>query len=181
MDNNHLIWLDLEMTGLNPNHDEILEIAMVITDGDLNIITEMPSIAIKHSPELFNHLDEWNTKHHTASGLIERCLKSEINTAEAEQKALSFVKEYLSPNISPMCGNSIGQDRRFLFRLMPQLERFFHYRNIDVSTIKELAKRWYPNIEFQKKNLHTALSDIHESIAELRFYREKLFINQPRG
>lgn len=181
MDNNHLIWLDLEMTGLNPNHDEILEIAMVITDSDLNIIAEMPSIAIKHSPELFNHLDEWNTKHHTASGLIERCLKSEINMAEAEQKALSFVKEYLSPNISPMCGNSIGQDRRFLFRLMPQLERFFHYRNIDVSTIKELAKRWYPNIEFQKKNLHTALSDIHESIAELRFYREKLFINQPRG
>lgn len=171
---NNLIWIDLEMTGLNPDTDVIIEIATLITDGDLNTIAEGPVIAIYQPEEILNKMDEWNTTHHGQSGLIDRVRKSTILTEEAERLTLDFLQIYVPKNTSPMCGNSICQDRRFLWRLMPQLEAYFFYRHIDVSTLKELAKRWKPQVAegFKKESQHLALQDIHDSIAELQYYRQ---------
>lgn len=171
----YLAWLDLEMTGLDPDQNTIIEIAVIITDADLNIIDQMPEIAIYQSPEILNNLDNWNKTNHHQSGLIEKVQNSKINLKQAEKITLDFVKKHLAKNQSPLCGNSIGQDRRFLSQYMPELEQYFHYRNIDVSTIKELAKRWYKDLTFKKQNNHRALLDIQESINELKFYRQYVF------
>lgn len=172
--NQNLVWLDLEMTGLEPDSDVIIEIATVVTDKDLNVLAHGPVIAIHQSDEILAAMDEWNQKHHGESGLIERVKNSTVNTAQAELETLEFLKQWLPANTSPLCGNSIGQDRRFLVRYMPKLEAFFHYRNIDVSTVKELAARWSPAIKegFNKESKHQALDDVLESIEELRYYRE---------
>ena len=168
-----LIWIDLEMTGLDCESDQIIEIATIVTDPELNVMAEGPVVAIATPSETLAAMDQWNTKIHTESGLVKRCLESEVSLAEAEAKTLAFLSQYLAPNGSPMCGNSICQDRRFLARQMPKLEAFFHYRNLDVSTLKELAIRWAPSIagEFKKTGTHQALADIRESIEELRHYR----------
>ncbi|CAN5409316.1 oligoribonuclease [soil metagenome] len=173
----HLIWIDLEMTGLNPDTDRIIEIATVVTDSYLNILAEGPVIAVHQSDNTLAGMDEWNVKHHTKSGLIERVKLSPISEIEAETITLAFLSEYVEANKSPMCGNSICQDRRFLYRYMPKLENFFHYRNLDVSTVKELAKRWAPPIAkaFKKNSKHMALSDIKDSIAELMHYHNSFF------
>ena len=170
----NLIWIDLEMTGLEPDTDRILEIATIVTDGQLNQIAEGPVIAIHESDDVLNNMNEWCIKTHAQTGLTERVRQSTISLAEAERLTLDFLKDQLEPGISPMCGNSIGQDRRFLHRYMPELHDFFHYRNIDVSTLKELARRWKPAIMdgFNKKGTHLALEDIRESIEELRYYRQ---------
>ena len=170
----HLIWIDLEMTGLDPDSDLIIEIATVVTDKDLNILANGPVLAVHQSDDALAAMDEWNQKHHGQSGLIERVKASTINAAEAERLTLEFLKEWVPANTSPICGNSIGQDRRFLYRYMPALEAYFHYRNIDVSTVKELAARWAPAVKdgFNKESKHQALDDIIESIEELRYYRE---------
>lgn len=171
---NWLIWIDLEMTGLDPNRDEIIEIATVITDSALDEVAVGPNIAIQVPEALLGSMDEWNTRTHTESGLVQRCLESSVDTAEAERMTLEFVADWVPPDISPMCGNSICQDRRFLARLMPELEDYFHYRNLDVSTIKELALRWAPAIAagFSKDSRHLALDDIRDSIEELKYYRQ---------
>lgn len=176
----NLVWLDLEMTGLDPERDRILEIATVVTDSELTILAEGPVMAIKQPRELLEQMDEWNTKHHTQSGLVDRVLTSTITEAEAELTTLAFLQEYVKKGYSPLCGNSIGQDRRFLYRYMPTLEQFFHYRNIDVSTLKELVRRWYPEVAkgFTKRSKHQALEDIKDSIMELQYYRERVFIPQ---
>jgi oligoribonuclease len=168
-----LIWIDLEMTGLDTTRDSILEIATIITDNDLNEIAEGPVFAIAHSEELLQAMDSWNTQTHTASGLWQREMDSEVGMGEAERGTLEFLAQWTGPNESPMCGNSICQDRRFLHRQMPELEAWFHYRNLNVSTLKELARRWCPEAAdtMVKENPHTALADIRESIAELRHYR----------
>lgn len=173
----NLIWVDLEMTGLDPQTDRIIEIATLITDDQLTIIGQGPVIAIKQSDAQLAAMDEWNQTHHGQSGLIERVKESQYTEQQAMKETLSFIEKYVPQGVSPMCGNSIGQDRRFLNRYMPELENYFHYRNIDVSTIKELVNRWKPEImkEFTKKNTHQALQDIQESIAELQFYRSKVF------
>jgi oligoribonuclease len=172
----NLVWMDLEMTGLDPEIDTILEIATIITDGDLNIIAEGPNIVVHQPDALLDGMDEWNTTHHGASGLTARVRASRITMAEAEQQTLDFIRQYVPERSSPLCGNSIHQDRRFLVPYMPELEAWVHYRNIDVSTIKELVLRWYPGIKAPLKEAeHLALADIRESIAELAFYREKLF------
>ncbi len=170
----NLIWIDLEMTGLNPDRDVIIELATVVTDKDLNVLATGPMLAIYQPEERLAAMDQWNQKHHGASGLIERVRKSRVREREAEYLTLEFLKKWVSPGESPMCGNSICQDRRFLYRSMPQLEAYFHYRNLDVSTLKELAKRWAPHLKegFKKKNAHEALADILESIEELKYYRE---------
>jgi len=170
----NLIWIDLEMTGLNPDTDLIIEIATVITDKDLNILAQGPVIAVHQSDEALAAMDDWNQKHHGQSGLIERVKASLINDAEAERLTIDFLKDWVPANTSPICGNSIGQDRRFLYRYMPTLEAYFHYRNIDVSTLKELAARWAPAVKdgFNKESTHQALDDILESIEELQYYRE---------
>ena len=170
----NLIWIDLEMTGLIPEHDVIIEIATVVTDAQLNVVDEGPSIAIHQSNELLDGMDEWNTNQHNHSGLVKRVQESKISIAEAESKTLNFLMKYVDLGASPMCGNSICQDRRFLYNYMPDLEKFFHYRHIDVSTLKELAVRWKPNIisASYKKSKHLALSDIYDSIDELKHYRE---------
>jgi len=170
----NLIWLDLEMTGLEPDTDLILEIATVITDKDLNVLAHGPVIAINQPQAALDAMDEWNQSHHGQSGLIDRVQASPIKTVEAELLTLAFLKQWVPERISPMCGNTIGQDRRFLARYMPELEAYFHYRSIDVSTVKELAARWAPDVKngFTKKSAHLALDDILESIAELRYYRE---------
>jgi oligoribonuclease len=173
----HLIWIDLEMTGLQPATDEILEIATIVTDKDLKILDEGPVIAI-HQPETaLARMDEWNQKQHSSSGLLARVRASRISVADAERRTLEFLSVRVAPGASPMCGNSICQDRRFLARHMPQLERFFHYRNLDVSTLKELARRWAPQVAqgFAKEGAHLALADIRESIRELQHYRMHLF------
>ncbi len=169
-----LIWIDLEMTGLNPDIDVIIEIATVVTDKDLNILAQGPVLAVYQSDEILANMDEWNQKHHGASGLINRVKSSRINDIEAERLTIEFLKQWVPENTSPICGNSIGQDRRFLYRYMPKLENYFHYRNIDVSTLKELAARWAPEVKdgFNKESTHQALDDIIESIEELRYYRE---------
>ncbi|MFZ2171659.1 MAG: oligoribonuclease [Methylococcaceae bacterium] len=173
-DSQHLIWIDLEMTGLNPDSDLIIEIATVVTDKDLNILAQGPVLAVHQSDAALSAMDDWNQKHHGGSGLIERVKASTINEAEAERQTIEFLGQWVPENTSPICGNSIGQDRRFLYRYMPKLEAYFHYRNIDVSTLKELAARWAPEIKdgFNKESTHQALDDIIESIEELRYYRE---------
>lgn len=173
--NDNLIWIDLEMTGLDPDKDLIIEIATIVTDSQLNILAEGPVIAISQPQSALDGMDEWNTKQHNKSGLVKRIQASEIGPAEAEQQTLTFLRQYVDKGKSPMCGNSICQDRRFLYRYMPQLEAFFHYRNLDVSTLKELVRRWKPKLMSQltKESKHLALDDIKESIAELQFYREK--------
>jgi oligoribonuclease len=173
----YLIWIDLEMTGLKPDTDVIIEMATIVTDANLDVVAEGPVIAI-HQPEtVLAAMDEWNTRTHGASGLITRVRESKYTMASAEQRTLEFVKALVEANASPMCGNSICQDRRFLARHMPTLERFFHYRNLDVSTVKELARRWAPGIipGFSKQGEHKALADIRESIRELAYYRENFF------
>jgi oligoribonuclease len=170
----NLIWIDLEMTGLEPATDHIIEIATIVTDSELNTLAEGPVLAIHQSDEVLNGMDEWNTSHHGDSGLTERVRNSTFSAVDAEQQTLKFLREYVSAGASPMCGNSICQDRRFMAREMKALERFFHYRNLDVSTLKELAKRWRPELMdgFKKKEAHLALDDVRESIEELRYYRQ---------
>jgi len=176
-DANNLIWIDLEMTGLDPATDLIIEIATIVTDSQLNILAEGPVLAIHQPDDMLNAMDEWNTRQHGSSGLVERVRNSTLDERAAEQQTLAFVTDYVPANASPMCGNSICQDRRFLARCMPELERYFHYRNLDVSTIKELAARWSPNIArgFKKDSNHLALDDTRDSIRELKYYREYLF------
>lgn len=174
IDENNLIWIDLEMTGLEPQLDQIIEIATVVTDKNLEILAQGPVIAIQQPLSLMNSMDEWNTSHHGDSGLTRRVLQSQVSMGDAEAETLEFLAQYVAPGKSPMCGNSICQDRRFMARLMPELEGFFHYRNLDVSTLKELARLWKPEIVggFVKKGAHLALDDILESIDELKYYRE---------
>lgn len=170
----NLIWIDLEMTGLIPETDVIIEIATVVTDANLNVIEEGPSLAIHQSKELIDGMDEWNTNQHNRSGLVKRVMESKITVTEAESQTLEFLSKHVDSGLSPMCGNSICQDRRFLSNYMPNLEKFFHYRHIDVSTLKELAVRWKPDIISSsfKNSRHLALSDIYDSIDELKYYRE---------
>ena len=171
----NLIWIDLEMTGLVPEKDIIIEIATVVTDADLNVLAEGPSVAIHQNNKHLDGMDEWNTRQHTKSGLVQRVKESEISVNEAEKQTLDFLMKYVDPGASPMCGNSICQDRRFLYNYMPKLEKFFHYRHIDVSTLKELAVRWKPDVVSTsfKQSKHLALSDIYDSINELKHYREQ--------
>lgn len=170
----NLVWLDMEMTGLDPDNDRIIEVAVVVTDPDLNVIAEGPVFAIHQSDETLDKMDNWNKGTHGKSGLIDRVKASTVTEAQAEQELIAFLKQYVPANKSPMCGNSICQDRRFMARGMPKLEAFFHYRNLDVSTLKELCKRWKPELAsgFKKAQKHTALADIIESIEELKYYRE---------
>jgi oligoribonuclease len=170
----HLLWLDMEMTGLSPDTDRIIELAIVVTDADLNTVAEGPVLVVHQPDEVMNAMDNWNKGTHGKSGLIDRVKASQLDETEAEAQMLAFVKQHVPPRTSPMCGNSICQDRRFMARYMPQLEAFFHYRNLDVSTLKELAKRWQPGLgeAFIKANRHEALADIYESIDELKYYRE---------
>ena len=172
----NLVWIDLEMTGLYPDTDRIIEIAVVVTDPNLNHRTEGPVFAVHQSDAALDAMDAWNKGTHGKSGLIDRVKASSVDEASAEAQVIEFLKRYVPKSTSPMCGNSICQDRRFLANYMPKLEAFFHYRNLDVSTLKELAKRWKPEIlvGFKKAQAHTALADIHESIEELAYYREHL-------
>ncbi len=172
----NLIWIDLEMTGLDPMRDVILEIATIVTDPELRVLAEGPELAIQHPQSVLDAMDDWNQTHHGGSGLIERVLQSPISTAEAEQKTIDFLMEWVPRGASPICGNSICQDRRFLAQGMPTLEKFFHYRNLDVSTLKELTLRWAPEVAagVKKAGRHRALDDIRESIEELRYYREHI-------
>jgi oligoribonuclease len=169
----HLIWIDLEMTGLSPEADRIIEIATLVTDSELNILAEGPVLAVHQSDTLLNGMDEWNTRQHGGSGLLARVRASQTGEAEAEAATLAFLAEWVPAGTSPMCGNSICQDRRFLARYMPTLERYFHYRHLDVSTLKVLAQRWAPEVAagFTKQSSHLALDDIRDSVAELRHYR----------
>lgn len=170
----NLVWVDMEMTGLDPDNDRIIEVAVVVTDPELNIIAEGPVFAIHQSDETLDKMDNWNKGTHGKSGLIDRVKASTVTEAQAELELIAFLKQYVPANKSPMCGNSICQDRRFMARGMPKLEAFFHYRNLDVSTLKELCRRWKPELAsgFKKHQKHTALADITESIDELRYYRE---------
>ena len=173
----NLVWLDLEMTGLDVNTDCIIEIATVVTDAELNVLAEGPVLAVKQSDAMLDGMDEWCTNTHTASGLVQRVRESHVTEFNAEAQTLEFLAEYVKPGKSPLCGNSIWQDRRFLAKYMPKLEAFFHYRLVDVSTFKELARRWSPKVYngFQKESKHLALDDIYESIDELRYYREHIW------
>ncbi len=173
----NLIWMDMEMTGLNPEVERILEIATIVTDSSLNILEEGPVLAVRQSESLLAGMDDWNQKQHTASGLIDRVRSTGVTEQEAQTVTLGFVARFAGRNVSPLCGNSIAQDRRFLARYMPELEQYLHYRNIDVSTVKELARRWRPDVagNIKKAGTHRALDDIRESIAELRYYREHFF------
>ena len=173
-DANHLVWLDMEMTGLDPERERIIELAIVITDSQLATVEESPVWVLHQSEAQLAAMDDWNKATHGKSGLIERVRASTLDEATVEAEALAFVQRYVPPQTSPMCGNTIGQDRRFMVRYMPRLEAWFHYRNLDVSTLKELCKRWKPEIAkgFAKQSAHTALADIRESIEELKYYRE---------
>ncbi len=181
--NAYLVWIDLEMTGLKPDTDVIIEMATIVTDADLRVVAEGPVIAIHQPAEVMERMDEWNQRTHGASGLIDRVRRSTYTMASAEKRTLEFVNALVEPGSSPMCGNSICQDRRFLARHMPTLERFFHYRNLDVSTLKELARRWAPSVSagFVKRGEHIALIDIQESIRELQHYRHHLFATEFSG
>lgn len=171
---NRLIWIDLEMTGLNPDKDDIIEMAVIVTDAELNILAEGPVIAIQTPESTLQKMDEWCLKHHRQSGLWDRALASGHDHEQAEKETIDFLSQWVESGKSPMCGNTICQDRRFLFRQMPRLEGFFHYRNLDVSSIKELARRWAPELlsGYKKRAVHLALEDIRESIEELRYYRQ---------
>lgn len=177
MDDNNLIWVDLEMTGLDTVNDEIIEIATIVTDKQLNELAVGPVIAIHQPQSRLDEMDDWNQKQHGKTGLIKRVLESEYSCEQAQTETIAFLEKYVPAGKSPMCGNSICQDRRFMARQMPKLEEYFHYRNLDVSTLKELVKRWYPKdgFEFDKESEHLALSDIRDSIDELKHYRSKLF------
>ncbi len=170
----NLIWVDMEMTGLDPDQDRIIEVAVVVTDADLNVLAEGPVFAIHQSDEILDGMDAWNKGTHGRSGLIDRVKASTVSCADAEKALIDFLKNFVPNGKSPMCGNTICQDRRFMARGMPKLEAFFHYRNLDVSTLKELCKRWKPELAsgFKKHQKHTALADIMESIEELKYYRE---------
>ena len=176
-DKSNLIWIDLEMTGLDTQRDYIIEIASIVTDKNLNILAEGPNLAIHQPDEVMNNMDDWNTKQHGRSGLIDKVKKSTINETKAEAETIKFLEQYIFKGQSPLCGNTICQDRRFLARCMPELEEFCHYRNVDVSSIRELGKRWYfEDIDnFQKSSNHRALDDIRDSIDELRYYRKTIF------
>ena len=175
-DQNNLIWLDMEMTGLEPDRDHIIEMAVVITDSQLNTVAESPVLVIHQTDAVLDGMDDWNKSTHGRSGLIDKVKASTLDELAAQEQMLAFLREYVPGRASPMCGNSICQDRRFLHRQMPALEKFFHYRNLDVSTVKELARRWAPQVlaEVRKASAHTALSDVHDSIAELRHYRRSM-------
>jgi oligoribonuclease len=175
VDENRLLWVDMEMSGLSPDTDRVLELAMVVTDAELNIVAEGPVIAIHQDDSVLDGMDAWNRLTHARSGLTTRVRESRVNEAEAERQMLDWVARYIPAGRSPMCGNSICQDRRFMARWMPRLEAFFHYRNLDVSTLKELARRWKPDVyrSFEKKSRHEALADVYESIEELRHYRTR--------
>jgi len=178
VDESNLIWIDLEMTGLDPDKERIIEIATIVTDKDLNILAEGPMMAVSQPQSILDAMDEWCTTHHGQSGLTQRVISSQISDAQAQAETIAFLQKWVPKGKSPMCGNSIGQDRRFLVRYMPELHDYFHYRNLDVSSLKELAVRWKPQIMagFKKQNKHLALDDIKESIEELAYYREH-FIN----
>jgi len=173
VDENRLLWVDMEMSGLSPDTDRVLELAIVVTDADLNLVAEGPVIVVYQDPSVLDRMDAWNQATHARSGLVARVRESRIDEAAAERQMLDWVARYVPAGRSPMCGNSICQDRRFMARWMPRLEAFFHYRNLDVSTLKELARRWKPQIyrSFEKKSRHEALADIYESISELKHYR----------
>ena len=177
LDKENLIWIDLEMTGLDPEKNTIIEIATIVTDKHLNVLSEGPNLAIHQPLSVMDAMDEWCTSHHGQSGLTKRVLETQMSMSQAELETIQFLEKYVPKGASPICGNSVGQDRRFLYRYMPALEAYFHYRYIDVSTIKELAKRWQPEVldGFSKKGSHLAMDDIKESIAELAFYREQFF------
>ncbi|WP_193165806.1 oligoribonuclease [Microbulbifer hainanensis] len=177
MDQNNLVWIDLEMTGLDPEKERIIEIATIVTDSKLNILAEGPTMAVHQSDALLNAMDDWNTEQHGGSGLVARVRESNISEREAERETIDFLRQWVPEGASPMCGNSIGQDRRFLVRYMPQLEAYFHYRNLDVSSVKELARRWRPDVldGVKKHSSHLALDDIRDSINELKHYREHFF------
>jgi len=175
---NNLIWIDLEMTGLDTDNDYIIEVATIVTDSELNILAEGPVIAVHQTEETLEAMDEWNTHQHNKSGLVKRVLESPYSAIDAETMTLKFLEKFVAAGISPMCGNSICQDRRFLHRLMPQMEQYFHYRNFDVSAVKEMVTRWYPDKpKFDKRSEHLAMQDIRDSIDELKFYREHFFIS----
>ncbi|AAQ60040.1 oligoribonuclease [Chromobacterium violaceum] len=173
-DTNNLIWLDMEMTGLNPDQDRIIEVAMIVTDSNLNVLAESPVLVIHQPDAILDGMDDWNKNTHGKSGLIEKVKNSTVSEAEAEQLLLEFMMQHVPERATPMCGNTIHQDRRFMARWMPKLEAYFHYRNLDVSTLKELCKRWRPEIAkgVVKRGKHEALADILESIEEMRYYRE---------
>lgn len=177
IDNNNLVWIDLEMTGLDPDQDRIIEIATIVTNASLAIVAEGPVIAIRQSDSVLEAMDSWNRETHTNSGLIERVRESDYDESAASSETIAFFKQHVEPGNSPMCGNSVCQDRRFLYRWMPEVERCFHYRNLDVSSVKELCNRWAPQIAqgLKKKSTHQALQDIRDSIDELRYYRDHFF------
>jgi oligoribonuclease len=178
---NNLVWVDMEMTGLDPLKDQILEIATLVTDSDLNIIAEGPNLAVFQPEDVLQAMDEWNQTHHGKSGLLDRVRASQETVASAEHKTLEFVAAHCKAKTSPLCGNSVWQDRRFLDRLMPKLNAYFHYRIIDVSSVKELARRWYPQLPpLAKKETHLALADIRESVEELKYYRQSIFLSSAR-
>lgn len=177
-DSNNLVWIDLEMTGLDAQSDVILEIASIVTDSNLNILEEGPSLVINQTDEKLRKMNEWVKLTHESSGLIEKVKVSKISLQDAQEKTLDFIKKYCVSTLNPLCGNSIWNDRMFLVSYMPEINKYLNYRNIDVSSIKELVKRWYgPEVEFKKKKNHRALDDIKESIYELKYYRDKFFVN----